>query len=639
VSSSRTEITTADPSSAELTSILDTVEVPIVVVARDCTVSRFNRAATEALGVSTTDVGRRLIQIPALSETPGLAHECARVIRDGLPSRREIRLGDRRFMVQIAPLAGAGGETRGGVLTFTNVTAFRASIEQAIYEREYTKTIVNAVLAPLVVLDEELRVQTANRAFYDWFGLSRERAQGMRLGELGEWSTSGVVATSLKATFEGREFRTVEFEGDFHAAGRRTVLLDACRLPSNKNALVLLSFRDITERKTLEGQRERLLAQEGALRKDAEAAVRAKDRFLAALSHELRTPLSPVLLAVAMLDAHPELPASLRDKLGLIRRNVELEVRLIDDLLDLNRATSGKLRLEMQPTHVRSALTLALQTCEWEISAKKLDVRVDLQAQDDVVNADPVRLQQVFWNVLRNAVKFTPEGGEIVVRSGNAGGNVRVEIRDSGVGITPQMLPKVFDAFEQGDINTPRQFGGLGLGLAICDNIVKMHGGTIRAESDGPGRGATFVIELPTTIGQEVVVEPRRLEQRPADTRIRVLLVEDHQDSRELLADLLGSLNCDVKATSSIAAALKLAAAERFDVLLSDLGLPDGTGWDLMKQLGDRHAMKGIALSGYGTEEDQQRSHEAGFCDHVVKPIDPTRLMEALHRVTTRSSG
>jgi two-component system, chemotaxis family, CheB/CheR fusion protein len=637
VSGSPTDITTADPSSGELGSILDTVDVPIVVIARDFTVSRFNRAATETLGVSTADAGRRLRQIPSLADTPELDQECARVIHDGLSSRREIRLGDRRFMVQIAPLSGTSGETRGGVLTFTNVTAFRASIAQAIYEREYTKTIVNAVLAPLVVLDEGLRVQTANRAFYDWFGLSRERAQGMHLSDLGDWSTSELVAASLRAIFEGREFRTVEFEGDFHTAGRRAVLLDACRLPSHRSALVLLSFRDITERKTLERQRETLLAQEAALRQEAEAAVRAKDRFLAALSHELRTPLSPVLLAVAMLDEYPDLPAALRDKLGLIRRNVDLEVRLIDDLLDLNRATSGKMRLEMQPTQVRSALTLALQTCDWEISKKKLDVRVELRAQDDTVNADPVRLQQVFWNVLRNAVKFTPEGGEIVVRSENVGGKVCVVFRDSGMGIAPQMLPKVFDAFEQGDIDTPRQFGGLGLGLAICDSIVKMHGGVIRAESDGVGRGATIIIELPTTIDHEVAVVPQPPGQwRAVDGRIRVLLVEDHQDSRELLADLLGELNCDVKAASSIAAALQLAEAERFDVLLSDLGLPDGTGWDLMKQLRDRHAMKGIALSGYGTEQDQQRSHEAGFCDHVVKPVDPTRLMEVLQRVAAR---
>jgi two-component system CheB/CheR fusion protein len=198
---------------AELSSILDTVDVPIVVVRSDCNISLFNRAAAEMLGVSSSDVGRHLSHVPSLSEVPGIDQECGRVMNDGLASRREIRVGDRRFMVQVAPLPGSDGGTRGAVLTFTNVTAFRASIEQAIYEREYTKTIVNAVTAPLVVLDGGLRVQTANRAFFDWFGVSRERAQGMHLSDLGEWSTSELVAASVKATLDGREFRTVVARG------------------------------------------------------------------------------------------------------------------------------------------------------------------------------------------------------------------------------------------------------------------------------------------------------------------------------------------------------------------------------------------------------------------------------------------
>jgi PAS domain S-box-containing protein len=622
-----------DSSSAELISILDTIEVPIVVVGRDCNVSRYNRAAADVLGVTSADVGQHLSRIQSLSDVPGIDHECGRVMHDGIPSRREVRRGDRWFAMQIAPQIGSDGVSCGGVLTFTNVTAFRASVQQAIYDREYAKTIVNAVVTPLVVVDETLRVQTANRAFYEWFGVSREKAQGMQLSALVDWTASELVAASLQATLvEGRDFRTVEFEGDFHKAGRRTVLLDACRLPRDKNALVLLSFRDITERKAMEHEREMLLVQEGGLRKEAESSARAKDRFLAALSHELRTPLSPALLAAEMMDSHPELPGALRGTLAMIRRNIELEVRLIDDLLDLTRVTSGKMRLEMQSTHVHEALKLALQTCEWEISTKKLNVHVDLQAQNDLVHADPVRLQQVFWNVLRNAAKFTPRSGDIFVRSENINGGVRVEVRDSGVGIAPDLLPKVFDAFEQGDIAITHQFGGLGLGLAICETIVKMHRGTIRAHSDGAGTGATFSVELPTTAQHEAVASGRE-ESRRVDGHLSVLLVEDNEDSREIMAELLGDLNCRVKTASSIAAALELAAAERFDLLVSDLGLPDGTGWDLMKQLRERHAMKGIALSGYGMEEDQQRSREAGFLDHVVKPVDPSRLVEVLQRV------
>jgi PAS domain S-box-containing protein len=745
---------------ADLISILDTIEVPIVVVAPDCKVTRFNREATAALGVTSTDVGRHLSQMPSLSEVQGIDHACGRVMLDGVPSRRDIRLGDRWFAVQIAPHTGRDGAVRGGVLTFTNVTAFRASVEQAIYEREHTKAIVNAVTAPLVVLDDGLRVQTANRAFYEWFGLSRERAQGIRLADLGDWSTSESVASSLRATLaDGREFPTIEFEADFPHAGRRTVILDACRLSRNKNALVLLSLRDITHRKhaeralresearfrtlfesmndaycvievifdaknapvdyrfvevnpsfeaqtgikdaqgrlmrdiapaheqhwfdiygrvaltgetvrfenaaaaldrhydvcafrvgppelrrvgivfnditarkNLEHQRELLLAQEEALRKEAEGAARAKDRFLAALSHELRTPLSPVMIALGAMDKQPDLPLALREKVAMIRRNIELEVRLIDDLLDLNRVTSGKMRLQMRPTHVHAALTQAIQTCEWETAAKKLKVHLDLRAENDVVHADPARLQQVFWNVLRNAAKFTPQRGDIFIRSESAGGKVRVEVRDTGLGIAPELLPKVFDAFEQGDITITRHFGGLGLGLAICDNIVKMHGGAIHAQSDGVGRGAAFTIEMPTTADREVV-ETRRQDPQREGARLRILLVEDHEDSREMLADVLSACHHDVTPATSVAAALQIAATEQFDIVISDLGLPDGTGWDLMKELRNRHAMKGIALSGYGMEDDRKRSREAGFCDHVVKPVDPTQIVAIIQRI------
>jgi two-component system CheB/CheR fusion protein len=211
-----------------LISILDTVEIPIVVVGRDCKVSRFNRAATETLGVTSSDVGRHPSQMQSLSDVQGIDHECARVMSHGIPSRREIRRGDRWFVVHIAPHAGSEGEVRGGVLTFTNVTAFRASVEQAVYEREYTKTIVNAVMAPLVVLDETLRVQTANRAFYDWFGVSREKAQGLPLRELGDWSTSELVASSLRATLaEGRESSLAGFMENHHEQPRPASTISA----------------------------------------------------------------------------------------------------------------------------------------------------------------------------------------------------------------------------------------------------------------------------------------------------------------------------------------------------------------------------------------------------------------------------
>jgi CheY-like chemotaxis protein len=321
----------------------------------------------------------------------------------------------------------------------------------------------------------------------------------------------------------------------------------------------------------------------------------------------------------------------------MIRRNIELETRLIDDLLDLNLVTSGKMRCHMQPTHVHEVLTHAIQTCAGETSAKALGVHLDLGAENDLVDADPARLQQVFWNLLRNAAKFTPRGGVISIDSDSSGGTVRVRVRDTGIGIEPEFLPKVFDAFEQGDSRTTREFGGLGLGLAICKAIVDIHGGAIRAHSDGLGAGATFTVELPialATAEREVVVAQPPVPPRVAG-KLRLLLVEDHSDTREVLGTLLGASNYDVKTANGVAAALQLAAAERFDVVVSDLGLPDGTGYELMEQLRDRHGMKGIALSGYGMDEDQRRSREVGFLDHVVKPVDIAQLLAVIERIVS----
>jgi PAS domain S-box-containing protein len=551
---------TADSISADAVGILDTIDVPIVVVGRDCKVTRFNQAAAEALGVSTADIGRQTCNIRALTGVPEIDPICLQVMVDGVPSRREMHHGDRWFLVRIAPYTGTDRQVRGAVLTFTNFTAFRASLGQAIYEREYTKTILNAVIDPLVVLDDGLQVRTANRAFYDWFGASREQTQNVPLSNLGDhdWKTSGLWS-SLQATLShNSEFQTIELERDFPNIGRRTVLLGARRLARDRNTLVLLSFRDITERKhieqalrdsetrfrtlfesmdegycvvevifdaknnptdyrflevnpafekqtgmqnargrlmreaapdheqhwfdmygrvalsgetvrfensaaalqryfevcafrvgapelrrvgivfnditgrkKLERQRELLLAQEEALRKEAEAAVRAKDHFLAALSHELRTPLSPVVLTIAAMESDPDLPVRFRKSVAMIRRNIELETRLIDDLLDLNRVTSGKMHLQVQPTHLHAVLTQAIQTCASETSAKKLAIQLDLQADNDLVSADPARLQQTFWNLLRNAAKFTPEGGSIFIRTENHGGTVRLEVRDT----------------------------------------------------------------------------------------------------------------------------------------------------------------------------------------------------------------
>jgi PAS domain S-box-containing protein len=365
----------------------------------------------------------------------------------------------------------------------------------------------------------------------------------------------------------------------------------------------------------------------------------AKDRFLAALSHELRTPLTPVLAVISNLEASGRLPAELRGEIAMVRRNVELEARLIDDLLDVTRITRGKLELQYQEVDLRQVLEHAIRTsCGEEIAAGRLRVITEI-ADGHPMWADAPRLTQVFWNLLSNAVKFTPEDGTIGVRSWiDEPGWLAVEVSDTGIGIDPELLPRIFDAFEQGEARAATRFGaGLGLGLAISRAIVEYHGGTLEAHSGGPGCGATFRVRLPLLSvpagAADVTRQPSRA-ATPAERALRILLVEDHADTAEAIAELLRLLGHEVTVALTLAAGL--AAAEEIqsiDLVVSDLGLPDGNGLDLMRELAGRYGLKGIALSGYGMEEDLRRSREAGFERHLTKPIDFQSLQAVLREV------
>jgi PAS domain S-box-containing protein len=383
---------------------------------------------------------------------------------------------------------------------------------------------------------------------------------------------------------------------------------------------------DVTE----ERHAKRLLQE---AKETAEAASAAKDRFLAVLSHELRTPLTPVLMTVASLELEPELPESVREDMAMIRRNVELETKLIDDLLDLSRITSGKLRLRLQAVDLNEAVRQVCGICRSQVLEKGLRLTCDLDAPVGLVSADPARLQQVLWNVVKNAAKFTPQGGEIHVRTRLDGNRRIVEVRDSGIGIAPEMLPRIFDAFEQGEGIT-RQFGGLGLGLAISKALIELHGGSIRVTSDGHGTGATFSIEIPAP-SESVEAHPVKVPQnasRNDHAHFRLLVVEDHPDTAHTLGRILRAAGFSVVAANNVASALKVAAIEPFDLILSDIGLPDGTGYDLLREVRKHRSVQAIAMSGFGMEEDLRKSREAGFAEHLVKPVNIPDLLDAIRR-------
>ena len=406
---------------------------------------------------------------------------------------------------------------------------------------------------------------------------------------------------------------------------------------SQINANVLeRSIRYAIQQRKAEEQRIRLFMEQAA-RAEAEAANRAKDQFLAVLSHELRTPLTAVLASVDALQKGCGLSGMATELVDIIRRNVELEARLIDDLLDLTRVSRGKVELHRQPVDVHEELLHAVKMCrQGDAQQKRIEVRLDAAAVHHYVSGDAARLQQVFWNLLKNAVKFTPDGGHVDVRTSNPRPDaIVVSVTDTGIGIDPEALPKIFNAFEQGGKSITRQFGGLGLGLAITRTLVELHGGKITAESEGRYRGATFTVELQTIPAPlNEPDEPAPAELGLTSTDLRILLVEDHADTARTMTLLLKSLGYRVTTAGSVASALEAAGSEKFDLLISDVGLPDGTGLELMRQLLARGPMRGIVLSGFGMEEDVKRSIEAGFSEHLTKPIDLHRLEAAIERVT-----
>lgn len=394
-------------------------------------------------------------------------------------------------------------------------------------------------------------------------------------------------------------------------------------------------------------ERQELFEREKSARAEAQRANEAKDRFLAVLSHELRTPLTPVLLTASMLEKSGDLPdASLAD-VRMIRRNVELEARLIDDLLDLSRIANGKMSLDKQVVKIHGLIEAVGNMVAGEAQSKGVSLRLEAAAKRDQVNADAVRLQQVLWNLLKNAVKFTPAGGRIFVRTCNVGegeaARLVVEFQDDGVGIKPQTLSGLFRPFDQGGDQTTQRFGGLGLGLAISKAIVEMHGGEIMAQSDGEGRGAKFTVTLPLAKVEEHAA-PQPGPAQPfvpaSDAAVRVLLVEDHEDTLRMLRRLLEHSGFVVTGADSIKAALACVEAQAFDILVSDIGLGEESGYDLLREIRARGIeMPGIALTGFGMDQDLTQSRLAGFATHLTKPVEVRNLVAAIRELMVRETS
>jgi PAS domain S-box-containing protein len=530
----------------------------------------------------------------------------------------------------------------------------------------------------IVIVDMTGRIMGCNGAFLNMVGYDEAEVLELTYRDLTPEKWHAIEDRIVREQILARDFSDVyetEYrrkDGTVIPVELRTFLIrDDSGRPSQMWAIV----RDIAERKRAEHTLKAAKVTAEQARAAAESASRAKDQFIAVLSHELRTPLTPAVAALSLLRSDDRLPHDVREDLDMIGRNVDLEVRLIADLLDVSRIISGKMHFEKETVDVARAIREAAAIVAGDLDAKGQLLTIETPGAPYLMCGDAARLQQVFWNLLRNAIKFTPERGSIAIRARQlpvdrcplvadpcpigmgkcplgagvdgvepcGAWNLVVEVIDSGCGIDPGVLPRLFTAFEQG--REARSFGGLGLGLAICKAVVEMHGGSIGARSDGPGRGAAFTVRLlvaqcPLEAKAATPFEPRsRAGPAPAASpRFRIVLVEDHADTASLLQRLLKARGYDVVLADSVAAGL--AEIERCDpdVLISDIGLPDGTGFDLLRRLSERgKRVPAIALSGYGTPADIEKSKAAGFVEHLVKPINGIdAVLAAVKRVARR---
>jgi PAS domain S-box-containing protein len=602
-----------------------------------------NPAFERQSGLGPEAVGRPMRQVLPHLEQFWIDTYCG-VATKGQPARFEHYNRDTNRYYEVTCYSPSKGRF---AIIFSDISARRHAEQARLRATRIQQAILDHTHMLVACLDANFNFMLVNQAYAAADSKKPEDFVGKNHFDLFPNEENEVIFRQVVSTGQPHFERAKPFEY-VHAPQRGVSYWDWSLTPivddQGRVELLVLTLADVTVLKTTQQALE--LAKE-----KAEHASAAKDQFIAALSHELRTPLTPVVAAVSALGDDPALDEDTRLDLAMIRRNLDLEVRLIDDLLDVSRVAAGKLRLELRLVDAASVLREAATIVSSDLDAHSQTLSIDTPGAPYPVQADAARLQQVFWNLLRNAIKFSPPGGRIQVRGHLGSGPeqprlLSISVSDQGQGIDPAMLPRLFRAFEQGQ--RAGSFGGLGLGLAISKGIIELHGGSISAASDGVGKGAIFTVTLPlaaaTAEGRPPQIPANHKTTtsagdssqlagvRPAGA-LRILLVEDHPDTAKLMGRLLKAEGFEVTKAASVGSALLAMETNHFDILMSDLGLPDGTGYDLLQQLRSRGKhIRAIALSGYGSVEHIRQSLASGFVEHLTKPVTFEAVRHALVR-------
>jgi len=533
--------------------------------------------------------------------------------------------------------------------------ALRRSEEQARRQLSYVEAIYATAPVGLCFMDADLRFLSINERLAEINGRSVEEHLGRTVREIVPELADLVEPYHKRVIETGEPVLNVDLSVGAPPARVRHFIASYYPIKNGGGHVLGINVVvvEITQRKKNEEERERLLRQEKSAREEAEAANRMKDEFLATISHELRTPLTSILGWARMLTGGGLKGAQARHALEVIAQSAQSQTRLIEDILDTSRIITGRFKLDAHPVAIENIFRAAVDVVRPSAEAKGLSLTAAVDVADGVVLGDANRLQQAIWNLLSNAVKFTNEGGRIEARLGRAAGQVEVTITDTGVGIEPQFLPYVFDRFRQADSASTREYGGLGLGLAIVRHIVEMHGGDVSASSPGKSRGATFKIRLPLISAmraprEEAPPSPpdglQTKERAPLKNGhrldgVRVLLVEDNPDTLEMLKFVFDESGAEVVAAASVSEALDALERWRPDALVSDIAMPDRDGFDLIREVRSREPERGglipaVAITAYARAEDRVRALAAGFQMHVAKPVDPDELIAVVASLT-----
>ena len=627
-------------SNDDLVNLFGCVNIPIVMVNRDRLIRRYTTPAERLLNLIPADIGRPIGNIRPNLDLDDLDRLIGQVIETLAPRDLEVRdLEGRWHSLRLRPYITLDKKIDGAVMALVDIDDIKRGAEQLEIARDAAESIVEAVWQPLVVLDDGLRLIRANQAFYQTFRLQVDQVIGRPLADLfdGSWNDPTLIDRLGTVLPEQADLRNLELENEFGAIGRRTFRLNArpIHFGGDGTAAILLAMEDVTEARR-EADRQQALLREQAARVEAERSNQRKDEFLAMLAHELRNPLSPILNALLLLRSPDPDPRDLEWGVAVMERQVRHMARLIDDLLDVSRVMRGGIELRRERVDLVRSLRHAVDGVRSLIETRRHTLELDLPQGPIDLMLDPVRIEQVLTNLLNNAAKYTPEGGQIRLSAAVEGSEVVVRVRDNGYGIAPEQLREVFDLFMQVDRTLERSLGGLGIGLTLVKTLVELHGGSVEAHSEGRGLGSEFIIRFPLDVRASTPASASTDDGGPGASR-RVLIVDDNRDAARSLALLLKRYGHIVETADDGPSGLEAARSFAPEVALLDIGLPGMDGHELARRLRDDEALRDIvlvALTGYGTEGDRLEALDAGFDAHATKPVDLDRLREIIQ--TTR---